>query len=77
MQTTQHSFSLITMDIAVGEKTNVRRKPAPDSVLYAIQALGAQPETTLYIGDSEVDYETAQAAGVRCVLVTWGFRDKL
>jgi hypothetical protein len=64
------------MDIAVGEKTNVRRKPAPDSVLYAIQALGAQPETTLYIGDSEVDYETAQAAGVRCVLVTWGFRDK-
>ncbi len=64
------------MDIAVGEKTNVRRKPAPDSVLYAIQALGAQPETTLYIGDSEVDFETAQAAGVRCVLVTWGFRDE-
>lgn len=64
------------MDIAVGEKINVRRKPAPDSVLYAIEALGAKPETTLYIGDSEVDYETARAAGVRCVLVTWGFRDK-
>ena len=60
------------MDIAVGEKPNVKRKPAPDSVLFAIEALGAQPDTTLYIGDSEVDYETARAASVKCVLVTWG-----
>lgn len=64
------------MDIAVGEKPNVKRKPAPDSVLFAIEALGAQPDTTLYIGDSEVDYETARAASVKCVLVTWGFRDE-
>ena len=64
------------MDIAVGEKPNVKRKPAPDSVLFAIEALGAQSDTTLYIGDSEVDYETARAASVKCVLVTWGFRDE-
>lgn len=65
------------MDVAVGEKPNIRRKPAPDSVVEAMSQIGAQPETTLYVGDSEVDFATAQAAGVKCALVTWGFRDEL
>ena len=63
--------------IAIGEKPQIRRKPAPDSVLSAIKALDANPATTLYVGDSEVDYETAHSAGIRCALVTWGFRDRL
>ena len=63
--------------IAIGEKPQIRRKPAPDSVLLAIKALDANPATTLYVGDSEVDYETAHSAGIRCALVTWGFRDRL
>ena len=63
--------------IAIGEKPQIRRKPAPDSVLLAIKALNANPATTLYVGDSEVDYETAHSAGIRCALVTWGFRDRL
>lgn len=63
--------------IAIGEKPQIRRKPAPDSVLLAIKALDANPATTLYVGDSEVDYETAHSAGIRCALVIWGFRDRL
>lgn len=63
-------------DIAVGEKAGIRRKPAPDTVLAAMESLGVKPEETVYIGDSEVDIETARAAGVPCISVTWGFRDK-
>ena len=61
---------------AVGERPGIRRKPAPDTVLEAMRLLDAEPEETLYVGDSEVDYETARAAHIPCALVTWGFRDR-
>ena len=51
-------------DIAVGEKPGIRRKPAPDTVLSAMDQLGAAPDKTVYVGDSEVDIQTAKAAGV-------------
>ena len=63
-------------DIAVGEKAGVRRKPAPDTVLAAMEALGVTRAETVYVGDSEVDIMTARAAGVPCISVTWGFRDR-
>ena len=63
-------------DIAVGEKAGVRRKPAPDTVLTAMEALGVTTAETVYVGDSEVDIMTARAAGVPCISVTWGFRDR-
>ena len=63
-------------DIAVGEKAGIRRKPAPDTVLAAMEALGATKAETVYVGDSEVDIMTARAAGVPCISVTWGFRDR-
>jgi HAD-superfamily hydrolase, subfamily IIIA len=62
-------------DFCVGERENVRKKPAPDAVLEAMDALGASRAETVYIGDSDVDVETARNAGVDCVAVTWGFRD--
>lgn len=61
---------------AVGESATVRRKPNPDAVLAAMQALGSKPEECLYVGDSEVDWLTAQHAGIDCALVLWGFRDE-
>lgn len=64
------------IDVAVGERPGIPRKPDPKSLLTAISALGATPETTLYVGDSEVDIQTASAAGCRCVTVLWGFRDE-
>ena len=58
---------------ARGESEDCPRKPAPDMVFKAMQALGAT--RCVYVGDSEVDVLTAQNAGVPCLSVTWGFRD--
>ena len=63
-------------DISVGEKSGIRRKPAPDTVLAAMEALGVTKAEAVYVGDSEVDVMTARAAGVPCISVTWGFRDR-
>ena len=59
---------------AMGERPDCPRKPAPDMVYRAMEMLGV--ERCIYIGDSEVDVVTAQNAGVPCVSVLWGFRDK-
>lgn len=61
---------------AVGEKEGVRRKPCPDSVFAAMEFLKADKNKTIYIGDSDVDIETARNSGIPCIAVTWGFRDK-
>jgi len=61
--------------LALGEGPGLRRKPAPDMLLHAMQQLGGTPAQTLYVGDSDVDLETARNAGVDCVSVLWGFRD--
>lgn len=60
--------------LAVGEQEGVRRKPAPDTVLTVMQAWDCKPQSVLYVGDSDVDVETAQNAGVDCAAVCWGFR---
>lgn len=52
----------------------VRRKPCPDALLAVMDHFGAQRSDTIYVGDSEVDIETARRARVTCVSVTWGFR---
>lgn len=62
--------------VAIGESPNVRKKPAPDSVLKAMEILGAKPENTLYVGDSDVDIQTAKNSNLKSVGVTWGFRDR-
>ncbi|MDE6232911.1 MAG: HAD family hydrolase [Lachnospiraceae bacterium] len=62
--------------VAVGECENVRRKPAPDSVNKALELLGSVRENSLYVGDSDVDIETAKNSGMDCVSVSWGFRDR-
>lgn len=60
--------------ISYGEREGVARKPCPDGVFDAIKALGGK--SVLYVGDSDVDYKTAQNAGLDYVMVTWGFRDE-
>lgn len=62
--------------VAIGERPDVRKKPAPDSVFTALRELGSAPENALYIGDSDVDIQTAKNAGLTSVGVTWGFRDR-
>lgn len=62
--------------VAIGESDAVRKKPAPDSVFAAMDELGLAPEECVYIGDSDVDIRTAHNAGIPCISVTWGFRDR-
>lgn len=69
-------FFADTVPIAVGEKQGIRRKPAPDTLLTAMAQLGAERSSTVYVGDSEVDIATARAAGLPCISVLWGFRDR-
>lgn len=63
-------------DIAVGEREGIKRKPAPDSVNAVLKSLGFSNDEAVYIGDSDVDIETAKNAEMTCVSVSWGFRDK-
>lgn len=65
-----------TMKVAIGESTQVRWKPAPDTVLQALRELGVDKSQAVYVGDSEVDKATADNVGMDCFLVTWGFRDR-
>jgi phosphoglycolate phosphatase len=62
--------------VAIGESEGVERKPAPDTVLKALEELGAAAEKAVYVGDSEVDAQTARNSGMVFVGVTWGFRDR-
>lgn len=64
------------VDVALGEREGIERKPAPDSVNEAIRLLGVNKENTVYVGDSDVDIQTAKNAEIRCVSVSWGFRDE-
>lgn len=64
------------VDFSLGETPMYRKKPAPDMVWEALKRLGCAKEDAIYVGDSEVDKETADNAGLDAALVTWGFRDR-
>ena len=61
-------------DFAMGEQEGIKRKPAPDMTLKVMEQLQAKAEKTVYIGDSEIDLETASHSGIDCISVDWGFR---
>ncbi len=76
------------IDVAIGVSVESERKPSPVNVFKAMDEFGIGGEkgkkehnsfaeyTIIYIGDSEVDVQTAKNAGLRCIGVTWGFRDE-
>ena len=63
-----------TVRVAIGEREGVARKPAPDAVAAALSEMGTTAEGAVYIGDSDVDIDTARNAGIPCLSVGWGFR---
>ena len=71
----RHFFSDL-VPVAIGERDDIRKKPAPDTVIEALRELGVDKEGAVYIGDSDVDIMTAKNSGMPCVSVLWGFRDK-
>lgn len=62
--------------LAVGEREGRRCKPYPDMVLAALEEMGAAASRAVYVGDSEVDVQTAKNAGLPCISVSWGFRSR-
>ncbi len=87
-----HFFPEMEVAIGENEAAGIRKKPAPDTVFEALRQLGkngTQSAVTgengsalctqsdaVYIGDSDVDLETAHNAGIPCISVLWGFRDR-
>ena len=61
-------------DCVLGEKEGIAKKPAPDMVNAVLRTLNVAPAAARYVGDSEVDVETARNSGIAGVFVTWGFR---
>ena len=64
------------LEAGVGEKDGIARKPAPDEVDELLRLLNMERNRAVYIGDSEVDIETAANAGMDCIGVSWGYRDR-
>lgn len=62
--------------VAIGERADIRKKPASDTVDEAFKLLGVSRENAVYIGDSDVDLATARNSNLPCISVLWGFRDK-
>ena len=71
----QHFFSQY-IDVAIGESAAIRKKPAPDTVNEVLRLLGISHDEAIYVGDSDVDIDTARAAMMPCASVLWGFRDR-
>lgn len=63
------------LDVAVGRRDGVQKKPAPDTVNEVLEILRVEKSDAVYVGDMDVDIETAQNAEIPCISVTWGFRD--
>lgn len=64
------------VEVAIGERDGIRKKPAPDTVIEALRQLNVEKADAVYVGDSEVDIQTARNSGLPCISVLWGFRDK-
>lgn len=64
------------MELALGERPDITRKPAPDALYLAMDMLSVNASECIYVGDSEVDAQFSINAGVPCIIVTWGFRDR-
>ena len=71
-----HFFPEIEVAIGENEAAGIRKKPAPDMVMEALKQLGAEKEMAIYVGDSDVDIQTAKNVGIPCISVLWGFRNK-
>ena len=78
LDTTCRHFFADTIDVAIGEHEaeGIRKKPAPDTVFEALRQLGVRKEGAVYVGDSDVDIQTARNSGLPCISVLWGFRDR-
>lgn len=66
------------IDCAYGEneKQGINKKPSPDIVFKILEQYNLTPQKAIYVGDSEVDIQTAKNCGIDCISVSWGFKTK-
>ncbi len=76
VESLRRHFFADTIPVAVGDAPPRPVKPAPDGTLAALERLGVSPAEALFVGDSEVDIVTARNVGMRCLAVSWGFREE-
>ena len=78
VKTLNEEYFQAYVKVAIGENEDmgIKKKPAPDTVFQALRELGSVRERAVYVGDSEGDRMTAENAGLPCVSVDWGFRDR-
>lgn len=72
----RHFFPDIEVAIGEHEAEGIRKKPSPDTVFEALRQLGVRAEGAVYVGDSDVDIQTAHNSGLPCISVLWGFRNR-
>ena len=70
----QEKYFSNLIDISIGTRDFSKTKPNPESTLEAIEYLKVQRDDCIFVGDSEVDIETAKNAGIPCISVSWGFK---
>ncbi|MCK9171258.1 MAG: HAD-IIIA family hydrolase [Treponema sp.] len=76
VQTLARVYFPALFDAVAGVHEGIKRKPAPDTVFEVMKRLNVTKEQCIYIGDSEVDIETSQNAGIPCISVSWGFKGR-
>ena len=64
------------IDVAIGQREGLNRKPSADMVNRALLYLGSSLSSSVYVGDSEVDIQTAHNSRLPCIIVSWRFRDR-
>lgn len=76
VKTVEHLGLLKYFDFVAGSDFFSERKPSPLPIIETIKKFNTTASATLVVGDSEIDIETAKAAGVKSVAVTYGYREK-
>ena len=64
------------IEVAIGDSEDTRNKPAPDMVYKALSHIGVSGEDAVYVGDTDVDLETAKNSGMDCISVSWCIRSR-
>ena len=72
----REEFFADTIDVAIGDSEDIENKPAPDMVYIAMKELGSGLRDCVYVGDTDVDLETASNSDMPCISVSWGFRSR-
>lgn len=67
-------FGKDLFDLVWGSRAEIPTKPSPIGVFRLLDALGQSVETAVYVGDTEIDLETARASNIPFIGVDWGFR---